>query len=50
MADGKNFLKVFLMASRFTPADQNIVPFTDFLASLVEAGLKGQMTAKPPSA
>ena len=28
---------------------QNIVPFAEFIGGLVEAGLKGEMTAKPPT-
>jgi hypothetical protein len=40
----------YMAALEEASVQQNIVPFTDFIASLVEAGLKGQMTAKPPSA
>ena len=40
----------YMAALEEASVQQNIVPFTDFIANLVEAGLKGQMTAKPPSA
>jgi hypothetical protein len=39
----------YMAALEEASVQQNIVPFTDFIASLVDAGLKGQMTAKPPS-
>lgn len=39
----------YMAALEEASVQQNIVPFTDFIANLVEAGLKGQMTAKPPS-
>jgi len=40
---------VYMAALEEASVQQNIEPFTDFIAGLVEAGLKGQMTAKPPS-
>lgn len=39
----------YMEALEEASVQKNIVPFTNFIASLVEAGLKGEMTAKPPS-
>ena len=39
----------YMAALEEASVQQSIVPLTDFIASLVEAGLKGQMTAQPPS-
>jgi len=40
----------YMAALEEASVQQNIVPFTGFIVSLVEAGLKGKVTAKLPSA
>ena len=40
----------YLAALEEASTRQNIVPFADFLASLVEASLEGHITAQAPSA
>lgn len=40
----------YMAALEAASVQQDIVPFTEFLAALVKAGLKGRVTAKPPVA
>ncbi len=40
---------LYMAALEEASVNQNIVLFTDFLARLVKAGLKGKLTPKPPS-
>ncbi len=42
--------KDYMAALEAASSDQNIVPFTEFLAGLVERGLKGEATAELPAA
>lgn len=40
---------IYMAALEYASVDQNIVPFADFLAELVDAELKGKPTPRLPS-